>query len=168
MADTRVPPPARFKRFNVCPVGREHRDGGWIEPTLNVPTLHRQKDGRLERGRLTFGELHFPFEGTPSSPIGSQRLYGAALVRFCPWRHPPPARQKTSLRRPVSQDARGTVKPGSNGLRAKIVQRQNVPPLQPSRSSMCGEYVGADGRRSMPPKGGQLTTTTAMGNWSIN
>ena len=27
---------------------------------------------------------------------------------------------------------------------------------------MCGECAAVDGRRSMPPKGGQLTTTTAM------
>jgi hypothetical protein len=31
------------------------------------------------------------------------------------------------------------------------------------------QSIRADGRRSMPPyKGGALTTTAAMGNWSIN
>lgn len=37
-----------------------------------------------------------------------------------------------------------------------------------ARTLHGGEYVAADGRRSMPLKGGQLTTTAAMGNWSIN
>ena len=85
-------------------VGREHGDGGWIEPTSNVPTLRRQKDGRLlKRGRLTFGKLYFPFEGTPSSPIGSQQLYGTPLVRLCALRLPGTRPGlKMSLRVPVS------------------------------------------------------------------
>ena len=28
-------------------LGREHGEGGRFEPTSNVPTLRRQKDGRL-------------------------------------------------------------------------------------------------------------------------
>ena len=45
--------------------------------------------GDVERGRLTFGKLHFPFEGTPSSPIGSQRLYGLRWCVFVTGGNPP-------------------------------------------------------------------------------
>ena len=117
-----------------------------------MPTLRRQK-GRatLERGRLTFGKLHFPFEGTPSSPIGSQRLYGFRWCAFVTGGNPHRPRQKRaygllSVSTVVEESRRAPVT-ASNGVQAKSlnVETWSSKPCRPVKRYEGARVVASAG-----------------------